>query len=652
MTALREKASLVRMFALIAVLALVAVACSDGEGTDDTDGTDTTTADTTPDDTTDTSTGDTTETTTGDTTETTGGDGAGGDLETYTMGVFSESTTDNLWNYLDSAGSSVWNAYVLAPTSDSLYETTYPGLEVVPSLAASDLPEPTQEGDTWVVDVPLKEGIQWSDGEPITAEDFVFTWNTATEFELTANWPDVTDSQIVQGLEAVDDSTLRITFSSQPGIAVWGLGQGVHFMPVMPEHFWAPVVEEARGSDNPAQTLIAASGAEAPAAGVTVYSEKEEGSFTATVANETYHGAGDEITSGDVTYTDGPFAENFQFTFYGAQDAAVLGLANGETDFLLNPLGMQQGLREQVEGNPDLTAIVNPVNGYRFLAFNHTRAPMSDPAFRDAISVIIDKEFVANQVLQGVAFPLYVIRPEGNSPWYDEEIAGEIAETQLAGADTDTRRQEAISILEEAGYTWETPPAYDDAGTFTPGEGLIGPDGEPIPQLEMITPTASYDPLRAAFGNFISGAALELGIPIVAIPTEFSAIIDQVFATDDAGAFTLDYDMFILGYSLGTPTLPTEFGEFFGSEGGSNNTGYSNEEFDALLTEFDAAQTEEEAYDLLWEMERLIARDKPHVPLFDTGILEFYNNRISYPFTETLSGLQYINGSQGYVNAS
>ncbi len=61
-----------------------------------------------------------------------------------------------------------------------------------------------------------------------------------------------------------------------------------------------------------------------------------------------------------------------------------------------------------------------------------------------------------------------------------------------------------------------------------------------------------------------------------------------------------------------------------------------------MLRTFDAAQTQEEAYTAMWEMERLIAKDKPHVPLFDTGILEFYNNRVQYPFTETLSGLQFL----------
>lgn len=670
MTATRKKGSFMRLLALIAVLALVAAACNGAAEPDDVGDTTPPTQATTPDDTTDTTMApdDTTDTTMApdDTTPDTtmAPDTAG--LETYTMGAFEPTTTDSLWSYYDSSGSDVWNAYPLAPTADSLYVTPGPGFEVTASLAAdAEVPAAVQEGDVWTADVTLKEGIVWSDGEPITAEDFVFTWNTAVDLALTANWPTVTTPEIVTGLEAVDDATLRVTFNAQPGLAIWGTGQGVDGMPVQPEHFWAPVVAEAGGDS---ATLLAASGAEAPAAGETVFVELQEGSFVATTANESYHGTGQEITSGGVTYAAGPFAQNMSFPFYGGQDAAVLALADGEVDLLLNPLGMQQGLRQQVEANPDLTAIVNPTNGYRFMAYNHTVAPTNDAAFRDAVTVLIDKEFVTQQILQGVAFPLYVLLPEGNANWYNEEVAAEAAEAGLAGAETDVRRVEAIRILTDAGYTWETAPGWVDPtaeepavvpapseteNTFSPGEGLTSPDGTVIEQLEMLTPTASYDPLRAAFGNYISGVAIEMGIPIVSIPTEFGALVDDVFAVDEEGAYTVDYDIFILGYSLGSPVFPTFHGAFFATGGGSNNMGYSSEAYDAASEAFNAAQTEEEAYEAMWEMERIIAIDKPHVPLFDTGILEFYNSsRVQYPFTETLSGLQFLNGSQGTVNAS
>jgi ABC-type transport system substrate-binding protein len=278
---------------------------------------------------------------------------------------------------------------------------------------------------------------------------------------------------------------------------------------------------------------------------------------------------------------------------------------------------------------------------------------MSESAFRDALTALIDKEFVTGNLLQGVAFPLYVILPEGNVAWYDEATAEELAGIGYAGLEQNERRQIAIDLLTEAGFTWETAPAIDAEGTFSAGSGLIGPDGEPVGQLELITPTASYDPLRATFGNYISGVAQEMGIDLVSIPTDFNKIVADVFTLDADNNYTSPFDMFILGYSLGNAAFPTFHCSFFcsGAEGDSNNTQYSNDEFDAAADAFDAAQTQEDAYAALWEMERLIARDKPHVPLFDTGILEFYNNRVAYPFTDSLSGLQFIFGQQSSVTA-
>ncbi|HJS71980.1 MAG TPA: ABC transporter substrate-binding protein [Acidimicrobiia bacterium] len=614
-------------------------------------------------------------TTAGETPGTTGEGGEGGEggaLDTYTMGIFEDVTTDNPWSYLDSSGSDVWVGYVLGPTLGAPYTINYPGLEPVPDMAAGELEPVVQEGDTWVGTITLRDDLIWSDGEPVTANDYVFTFETARDFGLTANWPDYLDAGTadapgpVTAVEAVDDQTIQFTFNAQPGLAIWGVGNGPPFMPVLPEHFWGPVVEEAAATATPRDTLIAASGVGAPSAGPTVFGEIQEGSFAASTANENYYDTGKEVTSGGVTYSIGPFAGDFNYPLYGGQEAAVLALAEGEVDLLLNPLGMQRGLRDQVEGNQELTAVVNPTNGYRFLAFNHARAPMSDPAFRDALTAMINKEYVTENLLQGAAFPLYVLLPEGNEAWYNADAAAEMAESGFADLDDDTRRATAIGMLTGAGYTWpegQAPGWYDEAGAYSaePAEGftytaaagdIIGPDGNPVQPLELMHPNAGYDPLRATFGGYIAGVAREIGIPLSSVPTDFGKIIDVVFEFDEATAtYTSPYDMFILGYSLGNPVFPTFHRSFFATGGDSNNTQYSNAEFDELANAFDAAATTEEAYDIMWQLEQLIARDKPHVPLFDTGILEFYNNRVEFPFTETLSGLQFLNGSPGTVAA-
>jgi peptide/nickel transport system substrate-binding protein len=586
-----------------------------------------------------------------------GSEGAtgGGDLGQYTLGIFEDVTTTNQWAFNEATEGTVWNGYFLSPTTAGMYTISYPGIEFVPDLAEGELQPATQDGDSWVGEITLRSGLMWSDGEPFTADDVAFTWHTVKDTALQAGWLDYTDYAPDNGpiteVEAVDETTVRVTFNAQPGLAIWGPGTGITTMPIQPMHFWEPAVEEALASDDPATTLMAADGLEAPAIGATVVSELEEGSFAASTSNPNYYDNGATKESGGVTWTEGPFADDFQYPLYGGQEAAVLALADGEVDYLLNPLGMQRGFQDQVSENPELTAVVNPTNGYRFLAFNHSRFPMSDPAFRDALTALINKEFVTENLLQGVAFPLYVILPEGNVAWYNEEVADELATEGYAGLEDAERQQIAIDLLTDAGYTWQTTPEVAEDGTFTAGVGLKGPDGELVGQLEMITPTASYDPLRAQFASYISGVAQQMGIDLVAIPTDFTKIVSDVFALDDENNYTSPFDMFILGYSLGNAAFPTFHCSFFCTGGDSNNTQYSSEEYDAFAATFDEAQTQEEAYEAMWEMERLIAKDKPHVPLFDTGILEFYNNRVQYPFTETLSGLQFLSGLQSSVSA-
>jgi ABC-type transport system substrate-binding protein len=285
-----------RLFALVAILALVATACG-GDGT--------------------ASPGDSEEPADSEAPaesmapEESEEPSGGGDLGTYTLGIFQDVTTDNQWNSIDTAGNTVWNSYFLNPMLGVPYTIQMPGIELQPALADGELQPATQDGDAWVGEFTFKEGLLWSDGEAITAEDFAFTWQTAVDLELQGPWQDYVDTDIVTAVEAVDDLTVRVTFNAQPGLAVWGPGTGVPLMPVMPEHFWGPVVEAAAATDDPRTTLLAESGAEAPSAGGPVYADRQEGSFAASTINENYYDQGNEISSGDVTWTEGPYATDF-----------------------------------------------------------------------------------------------------------------------------------------------------------------------------------------------------------------------------------------------------------------------------------------------------------------------------------------------------
>jgi ABC-type transport system substrate-binding protein len=172
-----------------------------------------------------------------------------------------------------------------------------------------------------------------------------------------------------------------------------------------------------------------------------------------------------------------------------------------------------------------------------------------------------------------------------------------------------------------------------------------------------MAPGPGYDPLRATYSIWIETWLNQLGFEAEANPTDFNAIVDAVYTPTAEN--TLDFDMFILGWSLGNPALPTYHSAFWYGpndtllNGGDNAPGFHNDAYDALVEQFLAAQTEEEAYDLMWQMEEILADEKPYILLFDTGILEFYRQaNVNFPFTETLSGLQFLSGMQGNVQSA
>ena len=186
--------------------------------------------------------------------------------------------------------------------------------------------------------------------------------------------------------------------------------------------------KKQRQVTNPLATLYSKVGTGLDvSSGPMVLVERQEGAFSRNAANDSFYDSGLRISSGGLDYTVGPYAAEATFSVYGGQDAAVLALKAGDVDYLLNPLGMQRGLLSQVESDENLKAVVNPTYGFRYLAFNLRKEPMSIQGFRDALALMIDKEFMANNVLQGVAFPLYATMPEGNLKWYNAEVAESFA---------------------------------------------------------------------------------------------------------------------------------------------------------------------------------------------------------------------------------
>ena len=602
----------------------------------------------------------------------------------YQMGIFEEPITRNFWNYYGGPGGSVWTQYVLVGHSDSLYGYSDQRFDWIPSLAA-DFPSPLAKEtvggvEYWTTTVPMLEGVQWSNGEELDADDFIFTVQTVLDMQLAGNWASVVNPTFLDRVEKLDSNTVKIFFNSTdengdpitPGLSVWQFGLG--FMPILSESYWAPVIAEAKQAgeiEQQHEALFAHVPEDEPTLGGFVFQRWEPGAFYEKDTDPNYHFTGTVVTNyangaysetnpraghsvsyfgeaaGDKTleYTVGPHVDSTIFSIYGNQDAAILALTNGDIDYVFNPLGLEKGFVDRVNKAPDLDAASNPNNGVRYLGFNTRKEPMNIEEFRQAVATLIDKEFVTGTILQGEALPVYSMVPEGNIYWHNGDVQ-KVGEGMSRG----DRIAKAVELLKSAGFTFEQEPEISDDGAFVskPGKGLMMPNGQPVPDMTLHAPSAGYDPMRSTFAIWIERWLNDVGIPLRANLTGFNVIVSELYSDTVAE----DLDMWILGWSLSI--FPDYLENFFHSghspeaDGGYNWGGYANADFDELAEALLEETTIEGARDKVFELQRYLADDLPYVTLFTTPKLDVYRPaRVEFPYTDVLGGVEAQGGMQG-----
>ncbi|MCD4739271.1 MAG: ABC transporter substrate-binding protein [Anaerolineae bacterium] len=628
---------------------------------------------------------------------------AGGEVDVYRIGIYEDPKTLNYWNYLG-PGSSVWTAYVIDGYAASLFGLSDQRFDFIPSLA-KELVQPVKEGDdTWVYTVPMVENATWSDGEAIDAYDVVFTHNACKDLKLTQNWPSNCRPNGVEGIEAevIDDYTVQYTFPVEPSLATWNAG--IALATILPEHFWKEQVEAAyafvdgveppdaerpedceaedldddgkaacevwgvydEAFENARKTLYEADPTGSPAYGGFTTDKFEPGAFVQRTSNDNYFFKGATISeyddgtwmvefpagetmqlfgdaSGEKTleYVSGPHAPNVLLSIYGSQDAAFLAMQNGEVDYVITPTGVSRGLREKAQTSGDIKTYTNADYGMYYVAFNMRKAPMDDFAFRQAIDIIVDKEFVVNKVLQGTVFPMYSTMPPGNGYWHNPDVP-----TPYKDLTREERVAEAVKVLKEAGWNWTQEPEWsEDQQDVIPGEGLTMPNGAPMPEITILGPGPAYDPLRATFNQWISEWAREMGMPIKSELTGFNNMLDPVFVS-------ADFDMYILGWSLGNVAFPDYYESFWHSRndtattGNFNTPGFQNDEYDALIDEFMSTTDLDVAREKIFAAQVMLAEQRPYINLFYKQVYDLARNNVQFPYTDVLGGIAKANAMQ------
>ncbi|MEX4006732.1 ABC transporter substrate-binding protein [Neoaquamicrobium sediminum] len=314
--------------------------------------------------------------------------------------------------------------YISGGVDSWVFELVY---DRIARVGPDGLPKPwAAESYEWrddkTIEVKLREGMKWHDGEPLTAEDVKFSFETAVSGEAPMYAPFASN---IETIEVVDDLNLVFTLK-QPAASF--ITSSLAKINLIPKHVWEPVIEDLKTKEENAES----------------YQEQTPiGSgpfkFERWLTNE------EIVLSANKDHFNAPKADRWILRIVPNVEAALGMLRSGEINFMGEFSGDPQVLLQAAEQDGDLEVVSTVEMGFRYVAFNNRRAPFDDPAFRKALSQAVDRRLIVGAAFRGFAEPSNSVISPALKFWYDAAV--------MDGFETGT--DVAARMLEEAGYTLE-----------------------------------------------------------------------------------------------------------------------------------------------------------------------------------------------------
>lgn len=224
----------------------------------------------------------------------------------------------------------------------------------------------SEDMNTITASFATDQGITWHDGEPVTMDDVVFT------FQYLIDRQSSYCSGLV-GVEAVDDTTAVLTLTDGKGFTM--LNSMANFVTLRPEHVWSKVEGE-----------YAEYTGEDAAIGCGPYRltdvDQEAQIMTLEAVGDTY--MGQELT-----------VQKLVVRTYDSHDALVMALRNGEVDAMYDySNSLNATMVDSITGIEDLDPGMSDNPGNYQLVFGFNKQPTDDLIFRQAVRAALDYELL------------------------------------------------------------------------------------------------------------------------------------------------------------------------------------------------------------------------------------------------------------------
>jgi oligopeptide transport system substrate-binding protein len=459
------------------------------------------------------------------------------------------------WDINMSTGSYEW--HVMPSIYDSLYDFDYETYELYPRGALSH----QVSDDGLVYTFKLNPDAKWSDGDPVTANDYVFGLMRLIDPELASpmsyeldmvkgatNYYMGEGSADDVGIRAIDDLTLEITVA-EPASYFLMATTGVWFAPLRQD------IVEAHPTDWMLPPSFVGNGP--------YHITELEPDQRVVIEKNPYYWREHE----------GP--DRVEFSIFTDPAGAFRAYEAGEVDFSLIPAADIE--RFTADPNTSQEYHLALQQGVSWVVFDttNTDSPVSDKRVRQALSLTIDREALAQAIFKGARDPGYHLIPEnlwGSNP--DAGVKGGL--------------EEAKALLAEAGY----------------------PDGQGWPEgVSIHSNNIPDDDFGKGVAEALAGMWKEkLGIDVQVEALEYQASEQWWQAQVDS-----HYDMFVLGWSVDYPDPYSFYTTCFDAFMSLYNH-WHNDEYSELVAKAASAPTQQEREEIYKQAALILEEELPHAP--------------------------------------
>jgi peptide/nickel transport system substrate-binding protein len=452
-----------------------------------------------------------------------------------------------------------WATLILNRVLLGAYEPN-PDFEYEPSELLAGEAEITE--DPFTVTYNVNPEAEWSDGTPITADDFLFTAETYVNPKWAISSRAGFDQIDFKKTEVVDDKT--VTFAFKEPVAAWRELFGVT-SPLLPKH----ALEGENFNKVWTNEIVNPKTGEPIASGPFQFAEYNKGSDLTIERNENWYG-------------DHPaYLDAIRFQFVPDTSSEIQALRGGEVQAIYPQPQLELTQLQGVEG---LEIQTNAGTTWEHLDFQYSHPLLGQDFVRQALGRSIDREAMIQTLFKDIEptlEPLQNMIFLNGFPGYEPHF-------QDYTYDPDQARQ----ILEDNGCT-----EGDD--------GIYECDGE---RMSFGIKSTTGNRLRELTFEILQEQAREAGIEFKA---EFG---DAAVVFGNQGLAGEKYDIFMFAW-VGNPD-PSGSVEIHKCNGGQNYQNYCNKEASRLLDESDTLVDPQERIDAMNEADALMAEDLPILPLY------------------------------------